>query len=85
MTTSMSKAPSSTRSLNGLSPLARTYSSALLLGDRHAAARCILGAVEDGTSVKSVYIDVFQPVQYRVGELWQTGRIGVPKNITARP
>jgi two-component sensor histidine kinase/methanogenic corrinoid protein MtbC1 len=81
MTASIGKAPfpDFDGASSGLSPLARAYLSALLDGDRGAAARWILGAVEGGVSVKSIYLDVLQPVQYRVGELWQTGVISVAK------
>ena len=34
-------------------------------------------AVRDGTSIAEIYLKVFQPVQYEIGRLWQTGKIGV--------
>ncbi|MEI6877092.1 MAG: cobalamin-dependent protein [Spirochaetota bacterium] len=79
MTTTASKSnlPFIAGSGGDLSPLATSFLSALLGGNRREAAHRILKAVETGTSVQEVYLDVFQPVQYLVGELWQTGRIGV--------
>ncbi|WP_168185972.1 cobalamin B12-binding domain-containing protein [Magnetospirillum sp. ME-1] len=65
--------------------LARQYLDALLGCRRHAAAALILNAVEDGMPVKTVYLDVFQPVLREVGRLWQMNRVSVAQEhyITA--
>lgn len=60
-----------------LGDLARAYLDALLRGDRAAASRMILDAVERGTSVKQIYLDVFQRTQREIGRLWQTNQISV--------
>jgi len=60
-----------------LSPLAHQYFEALRRGERHLASQLVLAAVADGTSVKEVYLNVFQPAQYEIGRLWQTNRITV--------
>ncbi len=60
-----------------LADLARAYLEALLRADRHAAGRLILDAVEQGTPIKAIYLDVFQPVQREIGRLWQTNQISV--------
>lgn len=60
-----------------LSPLAHQYLRALLRGERHIASRLVLDAVEQGTSVKAVYLAVFQPAQREVGRLWQVNQISV--------
>lgn len=57
--------------------LAQSFLGALLGGDRHAASRLVLDAVDSGVSVKDVYLHVFQPSQYEIGRLWQTNRISV--------
>jgi methylmalonyl-CoA mutase cobalamin-binding domain/chain len=57
--------------------LAHGYLEALLVGDRHAASRMVLDAVEGGMGVRDVYLHVFQPVQHEIGRLWQTNRISV--------
>jgi MerR family transcriptional regulator, light-induced transcriptional regulator len=57
--------------------LARQYLDALLRGERQAASRLILRAVEEGESVKNIYLHVFQPCQREVGRLWQTNRLSV--------
>lgn len=60
-----------------LSDLARQYVAALLRSDRRAASRLILEAVEGGTSVRDVYLHVFQPAQHEIGRLWQMNEISV--------
>jgi methanogenic corrinoid protein MtbC1 len=60
-----------------LSPLAHQYFEALRRGERHVASRMVLEAVAGGTSVREIYLNVFQPAQYEIGRLWQTNRISV--------
>lgn len=60
-----------------LSALAHQYLSALLRGERHLASKLILETVERDTSVKAIYLHVFQPALYEIGRLWQTNRISV--------
>lgn len=57
--------------------LAKLYINALLQGNRNAASVLILNAVENGMSVKTIYIDVFQAAQYEIGRLWLTNQINV--------
>lgn len=56
---------------------AHQYLQALLRGDRRLASRLVLDAVERGTSVKDIYLGVFQPCQREIGRLWQTNQISV--------
>lgn len=60
-----------------LSPLAHQYLEALRRGERALASQLILRAVASGTSVKEIYLRVFQPVQREIGRLWQTNRMTV--------
>ena len=60
-----------------LASLANEYLAALLNADRKAASELIMNAVSAGTNVKAIYLDVFQPVQYELGRLWQTNVISV--------
>ncbi len=59
--------------------LTRSYLQALLAGDRERATRLVLGALEDGTPVREIYLHVFQPVQREIGRLRQANRISVAK------
>jgi methanogenic corrinoid protein MtbC1 len=59
--------------------LARLYLKALVEGDRKAARLLILSALEDGISVRDIYLNVLQPVLYEVGRLWQIDEISVAR------
>jgi methanogenic corrinoid protein MtbC1 len=60
-----------------LAQLARGYLDALLARERHRAAGLVMQALHRGTPLREVYLHVFQPVQYEVGWLWETGSISV--------
>jgi MerR family transcriptional regulator, light-induced transcriptional regulator len=60
-----------------LDGLAREYLAALLRGERHSASALIFAAVDGGTSIKDIYLLVFQRVQHEVGRLWHSNEIGV--------
>jgi len=56
--------------------LAQRYLDLLLEGDRRAAAQCIAEAAER-TPLRALYLDVFQPVQWEMGRLWELNRVTV--------
>lgn len=60
-----------------LDELAREYLNALLAGDRQRASQMVLGAVNGGATVKSIYSRVFERTQREIGRLWQMNRISV--------
>jgi methanogenic corrinoid protein MtbC1 len=62
---------------NPLKDVAQGYLSALLKGDRHAAARLVLDRVEKGISVRDIYLNVIEPSQREVGRLWQANQVSV--------
>ncbi len=72
-----SELPSVIGTDNQLADLAQQYLDALLKGERHIANRLILDAVEAGTSVKDIYLNVFQRSQHEIGRLWQMNKISV--------
>ena len=57
--------------------LAQRYLNALLKGERNVANRLVLDAVENGVSVKDIYLHVFQRSQYEIGRLWQINQVSV--------
>lgn len=59
------------------SALAGAYLHALLNNDRQGAHRIIDSARSEGLSIRDLYLNVFQPVQYEVGQLWLHNRISV--------
>jgi MerR family transcriptional regulator, light-induced transcriptional regulator len=65
--------------------LLEQYLEFLLNGDRHSAGKMIIEAVNNGISVKDIYLHVFQSSLYEVGRLWQENKITVAQEhyITA--
>jgi methanogenic corrinoid protein MtbC1 len=57
--------------------LTKEYLDALLAGQKHTASRLILDAIEKGTSIKDIYLEVFQKTQYELGRLWCMNKISV--------
>jgi methanogenic corrinoid protein MtbC1 len=62
---------------NHLSILAQNYLASLLKGDRNMALSMVLDQIKKGVPVQDIYVEVFQPVQYEIGRLWQTNKISV--------
>ncbi|MFW9984557.1 MAG: B12-binding domain-containing protein, partial [Candidatus Odinarchaeota archaeon] len=60
-----------------LSELARNYLNTLLQGDRKNASKLILEAVEKGTDIRDIYLQVLENVQLEIGRLWQTNQLDV--------
>jgi len=56
---------------------ARAYLSMLLQGDRSGASRLIMGLVDGGMPLQTIYLEIFQKSQYEIGRLWQLGRLTV--------
>lgn len=69
--------PSFIREGTPLAALATQYLQALLRGERHTASTLILEAVQQGTPVRDLYLDVFEPAQHEIGRLWQINQISV--------
>jgi len=57
--------------------IAQDYLDYLLEGDRAAATAFVMDLVERKTDIRSIYLDVFQESQYRLGRLWLAGKISV--------
>lgn len=57
--------------------LADEYLDLVLKAKRNQAVEFIMDKVQSGISIKDVYLQVFQPVQYEIGFLWETNKISV--------
>jgi methanogenic corrinoid protein MtbC1 len=57
--------------------LLEQYLKLLLDGNRHSAGKMIIEAVDNGISVKDIYLHVFQSSLYEIGRLWQENKITV--------
>jgi MerR family transcriptional regulator, light-induced transcriptional regulator len=62
-----------------LSPTARAFLNALLAGKQHRAEEIVEHETTAGTSVRAVYLTLFQPVLAETGRLWQANGIGVER------
>jgi MerR family transcriptional regulator, light-induced transcriptional regulator len=60
-----------------LADIAEKYLAAILNDKRDFASSLILDLVKSGTSIKDIYLYVFQSVQYEIGRLWQIHKINV--------
>lgn len=69
--------PSTYDETQPLTALARQYQAALLDKNRTEAAKLVLNAVDNGTSVKDIYLYVFQACMIEIGRLWQLNRISI--------
>jgi methanogenic corrinoid protein MtbC1 len=57
--------------------LAENYLNALISANREKAIQLILDSHTNGVSIKDIYLQVLQPVQYEIGVLWQQNKISV--------
>ncbi len=62
-----------------LGELAKSFNEALLQGNKSKANQMIKDEVEKGTSIKDIYLKVFQPSQLETGRLWLINQISVAK------
>lgn len=62
---------------NPLNMLASDYLAVILNGNRSKAREQIRDAREKGTSIKDLYLHVFQPVEREIGRLWESNKISV--------
>lgn len=60
-----------------LGVLAENYLEAMLACERNRAGDLVMEAVDRGATLRDIYLHVFQPVQYEIGWLWQSGLISV--------
>ncbi len=59
------------------SGMARSYLQALLNGRRDLAQAIVDAEVRNGTAIKTLYLDLFQPAQRELGRLWLIKKISV--------
>lgn len=58
-------------------PIAKKYLDFLLSAKRRKANKMILNLVSQGKPIKEIFLEIFQPVQYEIGRLWQINEISV--------
>lgn len=62
-----------------LTGLAKEFFELLRKGEGEAAFRTVRAALENGTGIKELYLDVFSPSLREVGRLWAAGDMNVPE------
>jgi methanogenic corrinoid protein MtbC1 len=68
----------------GVESLLERYVAAQLNGDRRSALRVVVDeGLGRGVPLPTLYLDVIQAAQYRIGELWQRNRISVAQEHLA--
>ena len=60
-----------------LSPVARLFLDAVLAGDRDRAGAIIDEALANGTTIREIYLQIFQPVLRETGRLWQQNEASI--------
>ena len=70
---------------NPLGDIARMYLDYLLQGNKQDALTLILDTLKAGTTIRDIYLNVFQVTQLETGRLWQTHAITIAQEhyITA--
>jgi len=59
------------------------YLEALKQGDRRQALRVAQKTLTEGTDIRDLYLDVFQPAMHEVGRLWETNQMTVAQEHLA--
>jgi methanogenic corrinoid protein MtbC1 len=62
-----------------LTGLAQRYLDDLLEGSREAAGKAVRKALENGKSLRKVYLEVFEPSLKELGRLWVEGKVDVAR------
>jgi MerR family transcriptional regulator, light-induced transcriptional regulator len=60
-----------------LGELAALFLKTLIAGNRGEAARLVMEEFQRGTTIKEIYLHVFQPAQREIGRLWQTNQVSI--------
>lgn len=63
--------------------LAHRYLQIVLQGNRIQAQKLVFDALEDGMTVRQIYLEVFQPALYEIGRLWEIGRVSIAQEHLA--
>jgi MerR family transcriptional regulator, light-induced transcriptional regulator len=69
--------PLETSTKENLELIANQFIEFVMSGEKQLASRLILNRIKNGTSVKDIYIHVFEKTLKRIGDLWEAGRLDV--------
>jgi methanogenic corrinoid protein MtbC1 len=74
---------SDTRRDQTLQDFQRTYLNAIKVGDSEGADHLLLAVQEQAISPADIYLYIFQPSAYEIGQLWEKGQISVGQEHVA--
>jgi methanogenic corrinoid protein MtbC1 len=64
-------------------PVLAAYVDAVAAGDRRRAFAAVEGALHEGMTLRTLYLDVFQPALREVGRRWEAGAMSVAQEHLA--
>jgi MerR family transcriptional regulator, light-induced transcriptional regulator len=67
----------------GAGDILQDYTQSILKGDRIQAQKLVFGALEQGQSIRDIYLKVVQPSLYEVGRLWEVGQVSIAQEHLA--
>ncbi len=59
------------------------YYNSLLNGDKTRCGEIVLTLVEQGVDIKDIYTSLLQKAMYRIGKLWEQGRVSIAEEHIA--
>ena len=71
------------QSANAINHLQAAYLQALVVGSGREADRVVTAALDWALPPQRIYLDIFQPTAYAVGQLWQRNKVSVAQEHLA--
>ncbi len=59
------------------------FTQHILDGNRIPAEKLVFDALDQGQTIRDIYLDILQPSLYRVGYLWEVGQVSIPQEHLA--
>ncbi len=69
--------------VSSLSTVYHRYIEALLHGSYRRALQVCQGALNAGLTLNQLYVEVFQPALYEIGQLWESNRLSIAQEHVA--
>lgn len=66
-----------------MADLVQQYTHSILSGDRIQAQKLVFGALDQGRTIRDVYLNILQPSLYEVGRRWEIGQISIAQEHLA--
>ncbi|HEX3052525.1 MAG TPA: cobalamin-dependent protein [Aggregatilineaceae bacterium] len=69
--------------ISSFAEIAEQYTRLILEGDRGAAQHLVFGVLDQGATVRDIYLKIFQPSLYEVGRQWEAGQLSIAREHLA--